>query len=218
MPVDGGSERRSSRILDTESLSSRARYDLLTSLVVPRPIGWISTASAARVPNLAPYSFFAALSASPMLVGIAIGARRGGALKDSLSNLRARPWFCVNVVTVDQLERMNRTAADLPPETSEFDFGGSALSWPTDVEAPFVADCPAVLVCRLEREIGLEPSTSTLVIGRVTEVRLDPDLELEPDSYRVSPRALPVVGRLGGNAYVLPGPIQELARPDGRGG
>ena len=206
-------DSESGLIVEPAHLSSRDRYELITSLVVPRPIGWISTASANRVPNLAPFSFFAALSASPMMVGVAIGPRRGGEPKDSLANVRAHPWFCVNVVTTGQIELMNRTSAELPPETSEFTFGEVKMAWPDTERAPFVEDCPAVLVCRVLREVDLRPSPSTMVIGEVEEVRLADGLEFEEGSYRVSPSALPAVGRLGGAAYVLPGEIQELARP-----
>ncbi len=201
------------RILTPGELPGRARYELITSLVVPRPIGWISTVSERRVPNLAPFSFFSALSASPMLVGVAIGPRRTGQPKDSLANVREHPWFCVNVVTIPQIELMNQTSAELPPEASEFHFGGVKMAWHPRVEVPFVEDCPAVLVCRMLREVGLEPSPSSLLIGEVQEVRLAAGLTFEEGSYRVRPEDLPAVGRLGGAAYVLPGELRELARP-----
>nr|MDQ3309251.1 flavin reductase [Gemmatimonadota bacterium] len=90
-------------IFHTAELSGRERYQLLTSLVVPRPIAWVSTRSEAGAPNLAPFSYFAALSSSPFLVGISIGTREGEP-KDSLRNIRTTGAFCVNVVTEAQLE------------------------------------------------------------------------------------------------------------------
>ncbi|MDX1568545.1 MAG: hypothetical protein R3223_12135, partial [Longimicrobiales bacterium] len=71
------------RVLRADDLSSKGRYQLLTSLVVPRPIGWLSTREPAGAPNLAPFSFFNALASSPMLVGVSIGLRDGGP-KDTL--------------------------------------------------------------------------------------------------------------------------------------
>ncbi|NIQ58759.1 MAG: flavin reductase family protein, partial [Gammaproteobacteria bacterium] len=76
-----------------------------TSLVVPRPIGWISTRSGEGVPNLAPFSYFAAISATPMLVSVSIGARRGEP-KDTLRNIRETGAFCANIVTERHLEAM----------------------------------------------------------------------------------------------------------------
>lgn len=211
--ADSSEHRGATSVVEPDALSSRARYELLTSLVVPRPIGWISTTSSARIPNLAPFSFYAALSATPMLVGVSIAPRRTGVEKDSLTNMRAHPWFCVNLVTVPQLESMNLTSAELPPETSEFAFGDVRLEWNDDPEIPFVSESPAVLLCSVEREVDLAPSTTRLVLGRVRQIRLAPELDFEPGSHRVRPESLPAVGRLGGNAYVLPGEIRTLARP-----
>jgi len=76
------------RVIRTGEIGNRERYQLLTSLVVPRPIAWVSTRGPGSVPNLGPFSYFAALSATPMLVGVSIG-ERGGAPKDTLANIRA---------------------------------------------------------------------------------------------------------------------------------
>ena len=115
----------SHRPFDPATLSGQERYQLLTSLVVPRPIGWISTWSAEGVANLAPFSFFAALAASPMLVGVSVGHRPQGP-KDTLVNVRARGAFCVNVVTAPLLEAMNATSAEVGGSTAS-DGGRHAL-------------------------------------------------------------------------------------------
>ncbi|MEX0837648.1 MAG: flavin reductase [Gemmatimonadota bacterium] len=78
-------------------LSARDRYRLLTSLVVPRPIGWTSTWNESGSANVAPFSYYAALSATPALIGISIGSR-GADPKDTLVNVRATGALCVNVV------------------------------------------------------------------------------------------------------------------------
>ena len=101
-------------ILDTAALDNRGRYQLLTSLVVPRPIAWLSTRSAAGAPNLAPFSYFAALSATPFLVGVSIGSRAGQP-KDSLRNIGETGAFCVNLATAPQLREMNESAGEWGP-------------------------------------------------------------------------------------------------------
>jgi flavin reductase (DIM6/NTAB) family NADH-FMN oxidoreductase RutF len=135
-------------ILDTGALTPRERYQLLTSLVVPRPIAWVSTRSQAGQANLAPFSYFAALSATPFLVGVSVGSR-AGAPKDTLRNVRETGAFCVNIATGPQLEQMNETSGEYGPEVDEFAHAGIALAESEVVWAPFVADCPAVLECRL---------------------------------------------------------------------
>jgi flavin reductase (DIM6/NTAB) family NADH-FMN oxidoreductase RutF len=195
-----------------EHLSRRQRYALLTTLIVPRPIGWIATRSAEGVPNLAPFSYFNALSAAPLLVGASIAHRRG-VPKDTLANIRDTGAFCVNVVTEHHLEAMVRTAGDYTPGVSEFDVAGLALAEADTVGAPFVADCPAVLECRLYREVDLGKAPNTLVIGEVTMVRLDDALLEDHERLLVDPRALRPVGRLGAERYTTLGEVRHLPRP-----
>ena len=102
------------RIIRTDAVDGRERYELLTSLVVPRPIGWVSTRGASGVPNVAPFSFFSAVASSPMLVSLSIGTR-GGVAKDSLRNILDQGAFCVNVVTEAQLEGDEPDGGQLTP-------------------------------------------------------------------------------------------------------
>lgn len=200
------------RVFDVEELDTRGRYQLLTSLVVPRPIGWLSTWSADGSANLAPFSYFAALSASPMVVGVSIGIRSSGP-KDTLVNVRRQRAFCVNVVTESLVEAMNVTAATVPPEVDEFELAGLDVASAESVEAPFVASCPAVLECELTREVDLGDAPNVLVLARVRKVRVSSDLPFVEGSMLVDASALRPVGRLGGWAYAMPGEIRIIPRP-----
>lgn len=200
------------RVLLAHELEGRERYQLLTSLVVPRPIGWLSTRSGEGVPNLAPFSYFNALSASPMLVGASIGHRRTGP-KDSLTNVRDTGAFCVNVVTERHLETMNASSGDHPPEVNEFEVAGLEAAEAETVDAPYVADCPAVLECSLRKVVELGEAPNTLVIGQVKAIRLSRELEWIEDSRFVDTESLRPVGRLWGGAYALLGEIVVRPRP-----
>ena len=200
------------RLLETRLLSNRQRYQLLTTVVVPRPIGWISSYSGAGVRNLAPFSYFAALSATPMYIGVSVGHRRTGP-KDTLANVRTTRAFCVNVVTERQLEVMNATSADYPPEVDEFVVAGLTPADADHVYAPYVADCPAVLECMLLKEVELEGATNTLLIAEVMAVRLAPELQGDPRDCQIPPELLRPVGRLGSADYALPGELRHLPRP-----
>ncbi|HSJ14145.1 MAG TPA: flavin reductase family protein [Longimicrobiales bacterium] len=199
-------------VLATAPLDNRARYQLLTTLVVPRPIAWISTYSADGTRNLAPFSYFGALAATPMLVGVSIGDRRRG-LKDTLNNIRETGAFCINIVTARQLAAMNATAGEYLANVDEFTVAELPSRDADHVPAPFVADCPAVLECRLFKEVELEGAPNTLVIGEVVAVRLDPELAMEPGTKFLQPQALETVGRLGSQDYVLSGDVVRMARP-----
>lgn len=202
----------SRRAFDPESMSRAQRYQLLTSLVVPRPIGWISTWSGDGVSNLAPFSYFAALAASPMLVGVSVGYRTEGP-KDTLVNIRARGAFCVNVVSEDLLDAMNATSAEVPFGVDEFALAGLERAVSTVVDAPYVAAAPGVLECRLTQEVALHGAPNTLVIGQVMGILVDGALPLVEGTLGVDPQALRPVGRLWGTSYAMPGEVRVIPRP-----
>jgi len=200
-----------SRLIDLEDLDSKERYQLLTSLVVPRPIGWVSTRSASGTLNLAPFSFFGAISAAPMFLSLSIGRRRGQ-VKDSLRNIREQGVFCVNVVTEPQLEQMNLTAGDYGPEIDEFERAGLPVGEGQQVQAPYVANFPAVFQCRLHREVELAREVS-LVIAEALAVHLAAGLECVEGTRFVDSERLRPVGRLWGSAYGLLGELRRVKRP-----
>ena len=187
---------RAERSLDPAELRGRDRYHLMTSLVGPRPIGWLSTWGPDGVANLAPFSYFAALSVDPMLVGVSIGERRVG-LKDTIVNVRARGAFCVTAAT----------------EVDEFRLAGLGRAVSERVDAPFVAEARAVLECVVRQEVDLG-APNALVIAEVVGLRLDPELPFEDDTMIVSPEALRLVGRLGVPTYSVASDLRRVPRPE----
>lgn len=209
----------SGRVLRASDLSGRQRYRLMTSLVVPRPIGWLGTRSLDGRSNLAPFSYFNALSSAPMLVGASIGRRRATGpnndppAKDTLANIREMEAFSVSIATERHLEAMVRTSGEWPRGTSEFEEAGLVAAECETVDAPFVADAPAVLECRLFDVVELGAAPNTLVIGQVLAVRLDRGLRVEEGSLHVDVASLRPVGRLGRDEYTLLGEIRRIPRP-----
>lgn len=203
---------RGHELIHMSDLGGRERYQLITSLIAPRPIGWISTRSAGGHRNLAPFSYFAPVSPTPPLVSVAIGSRRG-APKDTLSNIRATGAFCVNVVTVDQLVEMNASSGEHPPEVDEFEIAGLEAADATTVNAPYVRDCPAVLECRFYRELPIDEAGVSIVIGEINAILIDPNLAVAPGTHLVDPTDLRPVGRMGGELYGFLGEIRALSRP-----
>jgi flavin reductase (DIM6/NTAB) family NADH-FMN oxidoreductase RutF len=193
-------------------LEPRQRYRLTTSLIVPRPIGWISTRSQDGGRNLAPFSYFNALSSSPMLVGASIGRRAGGP-KDTLTNIRQSGVFVVNLVTERHLEAMVRTSGDWDAAVDEFQEAGLTSAEADKVDAPFVADAAAVLECRLFREVDLGAAPNALVIGEVVAIHLADRLKFDPDLLHVDVTSLAPVGRLGMDEYTLLGEVRHVPRP-----
>lgn len=199
--------------IEAATLTPRERYQLLTSLVVPRPIGWISSLAAAGAPNLAPFSFFNLVSTSPPYVVVSIGVRPGGEPKDTLANILATGAFCVNVVSQELLVAMNVSSGTYASSVDEFAVAGLTSVPAESVSGVYVGQAPAVLECRLQRSVELPGSPNTLIVGEVVLIRVAEDLPCADGSRGVDPTALRPVGRLGGAGYALPGQVVHLARP-----
>ncbi len=147
-------------------------HDPFNAIVGPRPIGWISTQSAAGALNLAPYSFFTAFNYVPPIVGFAsIGA------KDTLRNIEATGEFVWNLATHDLAEAMNQSCAAVPPEVSEFELAGLTPLASEKVRPPRVAESPVTFECRSTQIVQLqgidgEKVPTWLVLGEVVAVHI----------------------------------------------
>lgn len=201
-----------SRLLD---LSPRERHALLTPLIAPRPIAFVSTMSAAGVGNLAPFSFFAMGGQNPQGVAFCPTADRNGEPKDTLRNVRETGEFVINIVSREMAERVNQASAPYPADVDEFDITGFTRVPSTAVRPPRVAEAPAALECRLFQLVpqGSGPMHGTWVIGEVLVVHIrDEFLAADglPDTSRIDPAA-----RLGRTewAHVTADVMFNLPRP-----
>lgn len=194
-------------------------YNPFKALVVPRPIGWITTLDADGVVNLAPYSFFNGLSDAPPMVFFASNGRprsdNGG--KDSLRNAEETGEFVVNLATWELREQMNATSAPLPPGESELARTDLTLQPSEKVKPPRVAQSPAHLECRWLRTVDLPSSLpdsgNHLVIGEVVGIHIDESI-LTAEGLVDLGRARPI-GRLGYMDYAVVDTIFSLQRPKG---
>jgi flavin reductase (DIM6/NTAB) family NADH-FMN oxidoreductase RutF len=141
-------------------------YRLLTSVVVPRPIAWVSTVSADGTANLAPHSFFTIASVQPPIVQFSAVASR-----DSLRNVLETREFVVNLAPGHLMAEVNASGVDFPAELDEFAEIGLTAEPSLRVKPPRVADSPVALECRLHSAITL--GDSTLVLGEVVHAAVD---------------------------------------------
>lgn len=205
---------------DTSTNRHGLRHDPFKAVVVPRPIGWVSTVASDGVLNLAPYSFFNAVSDKPPMVLFASGGR-----KDSLRNIEQCGEFCFSLATDALREAMNMSSAAVAPEVDEFALSGLSPAASVLVKAPRVAESPVALECKLWKILPLPPPTGsseslwTVVFGEVVGVYID-------DRYlhngRVDVARIRPIARLGYMDYAVIGKenMFELNRPavsgDGR--
>jgi flavin reductase (DIM6/NTAB) family NADH-FMN oxidoreductase RutF len=202
-------------IVDPAAVAWREFYRFLTDVVQPRPIAFVSTVSAAGAPNLAPFSFYNAISANPPFVCFSPQLRgRDGAKKDTLRNVEETREFVVATVTEPIAERMNLTSAEFPPEVNEFEVGGFTPVPSLHVRPARVAESPVNLECRLHQivTLGDGPGAGSLIIGRVLLMHLTDDLLVDG---RVASERLQAIGRMGGSRYARTDSTFDMARPEG---
>ena len=178
-------------------------YRLLTAVVVPRPIAWVSTVDADGVVNLAPHSFYTVVCARPPIVMFSSVGK-----KDTLRNVRETGQFVVNVATARLLDQVNNSAARFAPGQSEPAHLGIELEPSTRVAPPRVKAAPASIECTLHSitELG----DSTMVLGNVELVSVDQDVLVDghPEFAGLDPLA-----RLGKDEWALHAEVISVTRP-----
>lgn len=183
-------------------MSRRDIYRMLTAVVVPRPIAWVSSTSASGVDNLAPHSFFTVASVDPPVVQFtSVG------VKDSLTNIEATKEFVVNIAPTSLIESVNLTGAACSPEISEFDLADLTREQSVTVTAPRVAESPVSLECTLHDLIPM--GNCHLVFGKVTHTVVETSV-LE-GSHPLMKKMAPL-SRLGLDEWGTSLDIQEVKR------
>ncbi|HUN52914.1 MAG TPA: flavin reductase family protein [Candidatus Sulfotelmatobacter sp.] len=192
------------------------RHNPFKSLVVPRPIGWVSTMSRAGTVNLAPFSFFNAVADTPPVVIVCCnGSHKEGGAKDTLANIAETGEFVVNIATWELREQMNRTSANVPRSVDEMQLAGLEPAPSRLVRPPRVAASPANLECVHLQTVEL-PSTdpanaNRTIFGRVVGVHISE--AIIADGMIDMTRFLPIA-RLGYNDYTVVREVFTMRRPD----
>lgn len=200
--------------IELGGLSPADAYRLLSTLIVPRPIAFVSTLSREQIPNLAPFSYFMVGGANPPSLMFSPTTPHGGQEKDTLRNCRETGEFVVNLVDRAMADGMNASSRSLPPDESEWPLTGfhpepSVKVRPTRVRESFVQfECTVHEVVRH----GSGPGAANYVIGEVLVAHLREDLIVDG---KVDPHVILPIARLGGDQYLdLAGvEVFRLARP-----
>jgi len=177
-------------------------YRLLNTVVVPRPIAWVSSRSADGVDNLAPHSFFTVACADPPIVQFTSIGR-----KDSLANVLATGEFVVNLAPEPLFEQVNATATDFPADVDEFAVVGLEREASDRVAPPRVAGSPVAIEC--VRHGTHDLGTSVVVFGRVVLISVAADAIV--DGYPAIERLRPLA-RLGRRQWSTIGEVKEIGR------
>jgi flavin reductase (DIM6/NTAB) family NADH-FMN oxidoreductase RutF len=194
---------------DTAKNDHGLAIDPFKAVVVPRPIGWVSTVSADGIANLAPYSFFNAVSEHPHYLAFGSSGR-----KDSLRNIEATGEFAISLVTHALREHMNLTSQALAPHVDEFDHAGLSKVPCQFIKAPRVGESPVCFECRLHQTIALPDDDGHvdgwLVLGRVVGIHIADSMLTDG---RVDITRLQPVARLGYSEYATIDKVWRMRRP-----
>ncbi len=187
--------------LDPESM-----YKLLTGIVVPRPIAWVTTLSPDGGVNLAPFSAFTFVSNKPPMLGINIG-RKAGIMKDTANNIHATGEFVVNIPDDSMIEPVHMSAVEHPPEVSEAELLGLAVAPSTTMRTPRLAQAPISMECRLHRAIAFGDTGSEFFVGEVLDFHIRDDLYV---NGKIDTAKLRPICRIGGPNYAKLGEIVSM--------
>ncbi len=183
---------------DPTTADRRAAYRWLIGCVVPRPIAWITTLSDSGVINLAPFSFFNGVTASPMILSVAIAHREP--LKDTLRNLRANREAVVHIAPPSLLAQVHQSGGDYASSVSEAGELGLATVPSTVVHPPRLVEAQVAFECRLLQEIPVGTPATTLCLLEVVHVHAA-DAILAADGFP-DPHLLSAPARLGNRSYL----------------
>lgn len=187
-------------------------HNPFNSLVVPRPIAWVTTLNADGSTNLAPFSHFNVCSTEPPAIMFGPGQRSCGGPKDTPANILRAGEFVVNIVPAEMSEQMNITSAELDSGDDEAVLAGVDLLESRNVAPPSITQCPVSLECALETTVTLEgQGDGMIVIGRVIGVRIEDRVLTDG---RIDVRKLRPLARLGYFEYAVVEDSFTLPRPD----
>lgn len=201
--------------IDFRGMPSSQIYQCMTQTLIPRPVAWVLTENPAGDYNLAPFSYFTAVSSEPPLIMLSIGKKRDGTLKDTRVNIEARGHFVIHQAHSGLAHSVTETARTL--EHGESELGEVNLDLVTfeGFELPRLAQCRVAMACRIYdlQEIG--PNHQALILGEVQSVYID-DATLCEDAtgrLKVDAAALDPLGRLGADEYSTLGEVISVPRP-----
>ncbi len=199
------------------TMETAALYHLLTRIVAPRPIAFVSTRSGDGELNLAPFSYFSLGGLQPPSAVFCPVNDRKGRMKDTLRNIEETKEYVINVVTREMAEAMNETSANFPHDVNEFEVAGFTPEASTRVRPPRVAESPISMEMELFEIVthGPGPLAGNYIIGEIHLVRIREEW-LGKDGLP-DPDAIRLIGRMGGDYYVdaIPSALFELERPKG---
>jgi flavin reductase (DIM6/NTAB) family NADH-FMN oxidoreductase RutF len=198
--------------IDPVEMTERENYKFLIGSVIPRPIAFVTTISKDGILNGAPFSYFNIVSSNPPMLSLAI-QRSEGKYKDTARNILQSKGFVIHIVDEQNVEKINKTAASLPPEQSEIELAGLTPVESVKISVPGIKEAKIRMECSLEHSIELGGANAPgceLFIGKIVQFHINNEIY---ENGRIDPRRLAAVSRLAGQDYAKIGEIFTIERP-----
>mgnify|MGYP000105792684 CR=1 FL=1 len=206
-------------IVSLNDKSPNQIYHLMTQTLIPRPIAWVLTDSSKEQEshnyNLAPFSYFTAVSSAPPLMMISIGKKPSGEDKDTITNVKNGSRLVIHIASGDQFGDVTASAETLEHGESEIDKLGLELSPFEGFSLPRLKNCHIAFGCRLFELQTIGDTPQQLLFAEVESIYIDDKVvstsqtgRVIVDADKVSPLA-----RLGASQYGLFGDIVSQSRP-----
>lgn len=201
-------------LLECNDFDPNQLYHLLTQLIIPRPIAWVLSDNGNGTYNLAPFSFFNAITANPPIIMFSVGWKDENTRKDTWVNIEERKDFVLHISCWPQVQDVNNTSATLPQGVSEIDEFKIPLVTLEDWPMPIVKGCKAAFLCERYaiQEVGNDPQA--MILGRIGRMWVEDEAVSQgKDRIVIDPASMDPLARLGASFYSRLGDVLNIPRP-----
>ncbi|MEK3856558.1 flavin reductase family protein [Cytobacillus sp. FSL H8-0458] len=198
--------------IDPNQNTERENYKFLIGSIIPRPIAFVTTKSKDGILNGAPFSYFNIVSSHPPMISLSI-QRSMGKQKDTARNITESKEFVVHIVDDQNVEKVNLTAASLPPDESEIEIAKLTPVESVKVSVPGVKEAKIRMECVLEQSLelgGVDSPGCDFIIAKVVQFHIESNIY---ENGRIDPKGLAAVSRLAGTNYAKIGEMFSIERP-----
>jgi flavin reductase (DIM6/NTAB) family NADH-FMN oxidoreductase RutF len=192
--------------IEPSKLGAEQSYRLLTGIVVPRPIAWVSTLSSNGVVNLAPFSTFTIVAPKPPMLAFSVG-RKGGIYKDTARNILHNEEYVIHIADAALMNAVHESSIEFPPDVSEVEHLKLETVPSEQVAPPRIAAAPIAMECRLRQCLEFGETRSRLIVGEVVVFHIRDGLV---ENGKIDTKALDPIARIAGPRYARLGDIVTL--------
>jgi flavin reductase (DIM6/NTAB) family NADH-FMN oxidoreductase RutF len=192
--------------IDPAYLDPETAYRLITGVVVPRPIAWVTSLSATGVLNLAPFSAFMFVAPKPPMLAISVG-RKGNIYKDTAQNILNNEEYVIHIADSSLMNAVHESSTEHPSDVSEVDELGLATLPGERIKVPRLAAAPIAMECRFRQCLEFGETRSRLIIGEVLVFHIRDGLL---QNGKIETEALDPIARIAGPRYARLGEITTL--------